>query len=448
MEMNIFCPQSIEAQFELEEIADLKFQIISPQSSAPIISMKQDQLLGAYNLTSEYYKIGWQTAMNLLTSATLNSLDGIPKNHEFTGKELYSYLIPENINLLKGNFEDPNIYVRNGVVEKGRLGKESLGVKQKNNLFQLVWDEYGVEATRKFLDNTSRVINNFNMFNGFSVGTKDLEIKDELYYKIQQIFETKKLEIQHEITEVENNPDMINKKLFEKLINQKLSVIREDVSKFIMANMPLNNNFRIMVDSGSKGSAMNIVQMIGLVGQQDYHDGRMQNNYNDRSLPYFFKNDDRAEARGFIERPFMRGLNLTEFIFHHLSAREGLIDQTVRSVTGDTKIIIIENSKPKTVEIGPWIDNYLENAYKIKPEEIEHDKNNFELLKVDDIFIPTVDDEGKVFWGTVSAVTRHDPGQQLFEIVTKSGRRVKVPESKSLLIWNVYTNKFEPKLTN
>jgi len=40
--MNIFCPQSIEAQIELEEIADLKLQIITPQSSSPIIAMKQD----------------------------------------------------------------------------------------------------------------------------------------------------------------------------------------------------------------------------------------------------------------------------------------------------------------------------------------------------------------------------------------------------------------------
>ena len=46
--MNIFCPQSIEAQYELEEIADLKLQIITPQSSTPIIAMKQDQLIGVY----------------------------------------------------------------------------------------------------------------------------------------------------------------------------------------------------------------------------------------------------------------------------------------------------------------------------------------------------------------------------------------------------------------
>ena len=78
---------------------------------------------------------------------------------------------------------------------------------------------------------------------------------------------------------------------------------------------------------------------------------------------------------------------------------------------------------------------------------ITYNWNNFELLKVKNIQIPTVDELGNVTWGEVTAITRHDPGAQLFEIVTKSGRKVIVPESKSLLIWNEETNKFENKLT-
>ncbi len=445
--MNIFAPQSIESQYELEEIADLKLQIITPQQSSPIIAMKQDQLLGTYNLTSEYYKLDWRTTMNLLASAQLDSYDNVPKNKEYTGKEIYSYLIPKKINLLKGDINKPVILVKNGIMEAGILGDDALGVKKKNSLVQLVWDEYGVEKTRVFLDNTTKLANNFNMYHGMSVGVKDLYIDDKLYYQMQQVFDTKKLEIQHEITEFENNPDMMESDLFERTINQKLSVIRDDISKVIMANMPKDNNFKIMIDSGSKGKPINVTQMAGCVGQQDFHGGRMLKNYNERSLPYFFKNDDRAESRGFIERPFMRGLSLTEFIFHHLSAREGLIDQTVRSVTPDTRITIIENSKPKTVEIGPWIDSHIDSIMKTKPDQVERDVNEFELVNVSDITIPTVDSAGKVTWANVTAVTRHGKGAQLFEIVTRGGRKVKVPESKSLLIWNKETKQFEDKLT-
>ncbi len=328
---NIFCPQSIEAQYELEEIADLKLQIITPQSSNPIIAMKQDQLIGVYNMTSEYYKMDWRSTMNLLTSTALDDLSNIPKNKEYSGKEIYSYLIPKKINLLKGDPAKPSILVKNGIMEAGILGDDSLGVKKPNSLIQLVWDEYGVEKTKTFLDNTTKLANNYNLFHGMTVGIKDLHIANELHNKMQQVFDTKKLEIQHEISELENNPDMMDTTLFEMAVNQKLSVIRDDVSKVIIANMPKDNNFRIMIDSGSKGKPINITQMAGLVGQQDFHGGRMLKNYNNRTLPYFFQNDDTAGARGFIERPFMRGLNLTEFIFHHLSSREGLIDQTVRT---------------------------------------------------------------------------------------------------------------------
>ncbi len=445
--MNIFAPQSIEAQYELEEIADLKLQIITPQSSTPIIAMKQDQLIGVYNMTSEYYKLDWRTTMNLLTSTYLEDLPRISKKDEYWGKEVYSHLIPKKINLLKGSPEKPTILVKNGIMEAGILGDESLGVKKANSLIQLVWDEYGVEKTKTFLDNTTKLANNFNMYHGMTVGIKDMYVTDELYGKMQQTFDTKKLEVQHEITEIENNPDMMDSDLFETSVNQKLSVIRDDVSKVIMANMSKDNNFRIMIESGSKGKPINITQMAGLVGQQDFHGKRILKNYNNRSLPYFFQNDDRAGSRGFIERPFMRGLDLTEFIFHHLSSREGLIDQTVRSVTPDTRITIIENSKPKTVEIGSWIDSHIDSIAKTKPESIEKDVNEFELVKVNGIQIPTVDEVGKVTWANITAVTRHGKGKQLFEIVTRGGRKVKVPESKSLLIWNKETNKFEDKLT-
>jgi DNA-directed RNA polymerase subunit A' len=178
--MNIFAPQSIETQFELEEIADLKLQIISPQSSTPIIAMKQDQLLGVYNLTSENYKIDWRSAMNLLAVADIDlEKSDIPKNKEYTGKEIYSYLIPKKINI-SSNTKNGMVIVKNGIVEEGILAEDSLGAKKSNSLVKLVWDEYGVDVTQRFLDNTTRLINNYNMFSGFSVGIKDLEIHDDL----------------------------------------------------------------------------------------------------------------------------------------------------------------------------------------------------------------------------------------------------------------------------
>ncbi len=446
--MNIFAPQSIETQIELEEIADLKLQIITPQSSAPIIAIQQDQLLGTWNLSQEYYKIDWRTTMNLLSGLELDKFSDIQKNKEYEGKEIYSYLIPSKINLLRGDPSNPKIYVKNGVMIAGLLGDDALGVKKKNSLVQLVWDEYGVDITKKFIDNNTRLATDFNLYHGMSMGIGDLNISEELYQQLIQSYNTKKLEIQHEITELENNPDMMNEELFEKSTNSKLAVIRDDAYKVIAPNTTRKNNFITMMDSGAKGKSINLAQMVGCVGQQDFHGGRMMKNYNERTLPYFFKNDDRAESRGFIERSFVKGLNLPDFIFLHLCAREGLIDTTVRSVTPDTKIVIIENLKPKVIEIGTWIDSQLDPINLTNPELIERDKNNFELLNLTNkVQIPTLDNDGNVSWGDITAITRHDTGVQLYEIITDSGRKVIVPESKSLLIWNFENKKFEDKLT-
>jgi len=64
-------------------------------------------------------------------------------------------------------------------------------------------------------------------------------------------------------------------------------------------------------------------------------------------------------------------------------------------------------------------------------------------LPINSTTIATCDENGKIFWSDVSAITRHDPGEILYEIKTYNGRTVIVPESKSLLIWNCKTNKLE-----
>lgn len=431
---------------EVQYIADLSLNIITPRTSRPIIAQKQDQLLGAYSMTSNKYKYNWKTVMNLLSS-TEGALDyKIQKNKDYHGRDMFSYILPDKVNLsFKQDGNRPEIRIKNGIITDGQLANDSLGEDKDEGIVQIIWDQYGPVQTKTFIDNSTKLINNFNLFHGMSVGIGDLIIDPDNYNKLQLLFDQKRLEVEHEITKTENNPDLSQDTLLEEILAAKLGVLRDSSSKLLRSVMSKDNNFFTMFDSGSKGKDIQLAQMAGCVGQQDYHGGRIPKSYNGRTLPYFFQNDDRAKARGFIQNSFLSGLELEEFIFNHMTAREGLIDQAVRSVTGDTKILIIENNKPKVIEIGTLIDEYLKQADEKDIEK--EDKNNFELLKVKDIKIPTVDEVGKVTWGDVTAVTRHDPGQQLFEIVTEGGRKVTVPESKSLLIWNSKTEKFEPKLT-
>jgi hypothetical protein len=130
-----------------------------------------------------------------------------------------------------------------------------------------------------------------------------------------------------------------------------------------------------------------------------------------------------------------------------MGGREGLIDTAVKSVVGDTSLIIIENKIPKYVKIGEWIDSYL----KVNENNIIYQhEDNMEILKIpsDTVFIPTTDAYGNVSWAEITILTRHDPTEYLYEVKTQGGRHVSVVESKSLLIWNKSTKLFEEKLTS
>ncbi len=435
-EMNLFFPQCIQAQIELERIVDVKYQIITPKSSAPSISIKEDALAGSYNMTVDDLKIDWRTAMNILSATKLENYAIIPKNSDILGKEVYSTIIPKNINSVG------KAIIKNGILEKGPIVDQTIGIKKKNNLIQLVWDEYGVEETVTFLNNIARLANNFNLYHGLTIGIGDLDVSKDTMSKIYQVVQSKKMEVMHDISEIENNPDMMDEKLFELAVKQKLTIIRDDIGKMIFNNFKPNNNIKIMLDCGSKGSVENIAQMGGCLGSQDFDGYRMPKNYNKRSLPYFFQNDDSGEARGFIEGCFMNGINISEFFFHQITGREGCIDSALKSVTPDTKIFIRNCiGDIDCVAIGDLIDSLMISDFK----NVDNDGKSETLAIHNDITIPTVDEDGFVSWGLITSVTRHDACNELYEIITESGRSVKVPETKSLLVWE--NNKFIEKNT-
>jgi hypothetical protein len=131
-----------------------------------------------------------------------------------------------------------------------------------------------------------------------------------------------------------------------------------------------------------------------------------------------------------------------------MGGRVGLIDTAVKSVTWETPIVVLENGNAMYIEIGKWIDTQLDTPQN--REKVQHfTERNMELLDIpmDTVFIPTTNDDGNVTWGPVTAITRHDPGTQLYKIQTLGGRSVIVTESKSLLIWNHETKKMLEKPT-
>ena len=63
-----------------------------------------------------------------------------------------------------------------------------------------------------------------------------------------------------------------------------------------------------MVFAGSKGSNLNISQIMACVGQQNVEGKRIPFGFNKRTLPHFSKDDFGPESKGFVENCYLKGL--------------------------------------------------------------------------------------------------------------------------------------------
>ena len=319
-EMNMFVPQSIQTQVELLEIADVKKQIISPRYADTIIKLKQDTVIGSYKMTETKKIIDWHDAMNLAMYLYNIDVYDIKKTNIDTC-ELYSLIIPKMI-----NYKDKKIEIVNGKIKNGILDGSIINKK----IITYSWDKYGDIVTKDFIDNTQRLVTNWLMMNGFTVGLKDTIPSKELSEKILTFMEKLKLNAEYEITNIENNPNMLELSIFEDMITKKLNK-RSEIGQQTAEASDSTNNFFTIIISEAKGSKDNLGQILCGNAQDLLKLKRLPKHVNDRTLPHFFQNDDRADARGFITNSFYKGLNPYEFWFNSMTGREGIISTAIKT---------------------------------------------------------------------------------------------------------------------
>ena len=117
----------------------------------------------------------------------------------------------------------------------------------------------------------------------------------------------------------------------EEILNGLLGKLRESAGQEAMRALPWSNAPRIMATSGSKGSPLNISQMIACVGQQAVGGKSIENGFVNRTLPHFEYHSLTPSAKGFVANSFYTGLTATDFFFHTMGGREGLVDTAVKT---------------------------------------------------------------------------------------------------------------------
>jgi DNA-directed RNA polymerase beta' subunit/intein/homing endonuclease len=466
-EMNIHAPQSIECIAELQVLSSVENLLVSAQANKPVNSLVQDSITAIRKFTQRDLFIEKTQVMDLMMVLGLMDIPTpaiLKPIALWTGKQIMSLILPR-INFVgfhsahpddeskQDDFtpSDTKVLIQNGILISGILCKKTVGTSS-GGILHIIFNDHGPIAARKFLDSTSQMLNQWLLHDGFSVGIGDALINEASQHEMTASMKKIEADINQVIKKYKDGTIVCQGTLSieetkENQIQSLLAKARDDAGRTVNKAAKKYNNVKQMVESGAKGSIMNICQISACVGQQVVEGKRLPMYFKNRSLPHFEEFDDSPESRGFVKNSFLKGLQPYEMFFHAMGGREGVIDTAVKSVSYDTTIIIIENNQPKYVKIGEWIDSHLET----NPSDIKHhspEQMNMELLEIkSSVSIPTVDSKGNVFWTPLTCVTRHDPGEHVYEIKTYGGRRVVVAKSKSLLIWNPLTKEFIEKDT-
>ena len=350
-EMNMHVPQSISAATELRCLATVLRNIISPRTSSPIIQLFQDTMTGAYRISRDGVEVPEHVAMNIL--ARINR-PFIRKNGPWSGAELISAAFPPM------NFSGGGITIEDGQLIKGVFKKGAAG-----GLIHTIYNDFGPERCGKLINDIQAIITQFNLYTGFSVGTSDLIANNETLQFVKKTIAEGRQRVAEILSNVhggryKNVSGMSDGEKLEEDISSALKDVESKISATAMNSLPKENRIVQIVDSGSKGSALNITQMIAALGQQQIEGKRVQYTLQDRTLPHFARYDDGPESRGFVEHSFVDGLMPAEFFFHAQAGREGLIDTAVKtSDTGYIQRRLMKTMEDQHVEYDGTVRNVI-----------------------------------------------------------------------------------------
>ena len=436
--------QNVLAETELRHLAATPYQMISPSANAPIIGIYQDSLLGSYRITRPNIKFTPREAMNLLmmfprvdVNAIREAGDSI-SNFDVLSQILSPITLKYKTKLFEDGEEDASISnnvleIRNGKYIRGQIEKSVLASTTKGVIHRIC-NDYGHMQAADFIDDLQNVVTEYMKSSSFSVGISDLIANKTTQDSIIQVITAQKQEVQSLINRVhlgifENNTAMTNMMKFESDVNNTLNDATNQAGKIGRKSLSKTNRFVMIVNSGSKGTPINISQMISCLGQTNVDGKRIPYGFESRTLPHFNKFDDSPGARGFIENSYISGLSAPELFFHAMGGRIGLIDTACKtSQTGYIQRRLIKGLEDLKVEYDMTVRN---NKGKII--QFAYGDDGFDSTRVENQAIPLVGMTTEDIYLHYDIVGVNDQHDELLNIYTKGTIpriRKQVPDAK------------------
>ncbi|KAI1850587.1 hypothetical protein JX265_004297 [Neoarthrinium moseri] len=371
-EMNLHVPQTEEARAEAIHLMGVKNNLATPKNGVPIIAATQDFITAAYLLSGKDQFFDRKTftyicmhMMDGLTPLDLPAPAILKPQRMWTGKQVFSILMrPNKKSPVKVNldakcreYEPPNknspdprertrapdmcpkdgwLVVRNSEVMCGRMDKSTVGDGKKDSIFYVIMRDFGPDEAVIAMNRLAKLCARMLTNQGFSIGIGDVYPTASLTAEKQNLVKeavkkTDDLIASYNDKTLQKAAGCSMEETLENSISGTLSHVRQAAGAYCIQTLSTKNAPWIMATSGSKGSNINVAQMVALVGQQIIGGSRVADGFQDRTLPHFHKLARQPAAKGFVANSFYTGLVPTEFLMHAMSGREGLVDTAVKT---------------------------------------------------------------------------------------------------------------------
>ncbi|KAF3042772.1 hypothetical protein E8E11_000297 [Didymella keratinophila] len=372
-EMNLHVPQTEEARTEATELMGVKYNIATPKNGTPIIAAIQDFITAAFLLSNKSnfydrrtfcqivnYMFNGDGAYDPDTGKTLPIEIPPPVIWKpqalWTGKQVFNLLMRPNkesrvlVNLEAANKmfkpkagvphdlsdNDAYLVIRNSEVMCGCMDKATVGDGKKDSVFYVMMRDFGPQHAVQGMNRLSKLSARWLSNNGFSLGISDVTPGEKLMQKKQALVieaykQCDKIISDFQEGKLQRDPGCDEEKTMENRIGGILSNVRQAAGDICFEELSRWNSPLLMAKCGSKGSNLNVSQMVASVGQQMIGGARVADGFHHRTLPHFPKAARQPAAKGFVSNSFFSGLTPSEFIFHAMSGREGLVDTAVKT---------------------------------------------------------------------------------------------------------------------
>ena len=353
-EMNLHVVQSEEARAEARILMRVQEHIRSPRFGGAVIGAIHDHITGMFLLTHGDANYDHDQTVRILSRIDFQG--ALPKpawpktadGPRWSGRQIFSVLLPDDMNLKfnasvyfadrseKENAElDTIVEIKNGEMLRGPVDGRSISAF-KGIILEEISRLKGPTAARKFIDRVTRLAVGALMETGCTTGIDDEDIPAEASRQISDAMEdamtgVDKLATAYNKGKLERRPGRSLEETLEVEVMKKLGEARDRAGEIAGWHLGMDNFAVIMARSGARGSMLNLSQMAGSIGQQAIRGERVSRGYNKRTLSHFNKDDLGAEAKGFVRSSYKQGLNPTEYFFHSMGGREGLVDTAVRT---------------------------------------------------------------------------------------------------------------------